>query len=234
MEKKYYIVVCNLKNSICFELPVNVQENNYARFYKNSLKHNIPLKLYEKLIKKGLFLNLSVGNNSNNSECTIHRLVACLYYNCLGKEIHHISKNKTENHICNLIPVSKKLHIQLDNIDMESNLYNSELVQIELLKKLKSRMTLAKNDELIYEILGDLTNGFTISELIQKYKSKIKKSTIYNLVAKYILFGDFIIWLKSHALTCNEELNGKLSSNWDNIIHFEQAKNQVWRGNKAS
>jgi len=234
MEKKYYVVICNLKNNICFELPVNVQANNYARFYKNSLKHSIPLKLYKKLIKRGLFLNLSVGNNSKNSECTIHRLVACLYYKCLGKEIHHISKNKTENHICNLIPVSKKLHIHLDNIDMESNLYNSELEQIELLKKLKSRTTLAKNDGLIYEILENFSKGSTILELIQQYKCKVKKSTIYNLVAKYILFEDFIIWLESHALTCNEELNGKLSSNWDNIIHFEQAKNQVWRGNKAS
>ena len=47
MEKKYYVVICNLKNNICFELPVNVQANNYARFYKNSLKHSIPLKLYK-------------------------------------------------------------------------------------------------------------------------------------------------------------------------------------------
>ena len=107
---KYYVIVENIEKPIHFELKTVSHIDKYVVFSKNDLKNNIPNDLYNLLVKRGLYNSAETGYSKNNSRCGHYRLVACLYQNILGKEIHHIYKNIGLNDITNIVPIEKPLH----------------------------------------------------------------------------------------------------------------------------
>ena len=154
---KLYIVIENTKESFANELEIlpNPQNDGYVRSEKYNLQELIPSKLYIKLVKNGLFELETTGFNGNNSPYGIHRLIMCLYNNCINNRVHHIDLNRSNNIICNLINGSKTWHDTIHNkMNKKEGLKESKRMQDELKRKLfkKDRNTLSNNLELIQEI----------------------------------------------------------------------------------
>lgn len=99
-EKVAFLVILNSHKDDVFKL--EVETTNYMRIRKFDLKNQISPKSYRKLINNGLFMDLYSGKNNNNGYIGVHRLMACLRENVLGKVVHHIDDDPLNNEINNL------------------------------------------------------------------------------------------------------------------------------------
>lgn len=154
---KLYILIENFNGASVHEIEIlpNPQNDGYIRFGKYNLQDLVPSKLYNDLVKNGLFEGKTTGTNGYNSPCGVHRLVMCLYDNCMNNKVHHIDKNRSNNNICNIINGStiwhKGLHGTMSNKEAKAEAINK---QNKLKSKLfrKKRTTLSNNKKLIQEI----------------------------------------------------------------------------------
>lgn len=229
--KEWYIVVENIKDG--YEFKINVLENDrhedsYIRFYKKELKQNISKSLFNKLLKNGLYKSKDAGKTLKNSLCSMHRLVASLYYDCTEKEVHHIDKNSQNNEIINLIPVNEDTHCLLDK-DIILNKIESHRIQNNYIQNaFKFRNVITNNENLIKDILIFKEKGFNKEQIHRKIKSKIKsKRTLHEILKLYFYTGELLGHLEFNyfpVLKCNS------SNIWRNITIFDYMINKVIQG----
>ncbi len=153
---KQYILIENFKDAKVAEFKISSSEDEYIRFKKFDLQSIIPRKLYEKLVKNSLYESLITGFNTNDSSCGIHRLVMCLYDNCIKNKVHHINKKCGINNICNLINGEKPWHDKVHReMTVEQGKIESFKKQNALKKKIfkSKRFTVANNEILVRKIL---------------------------------------------------------------------------------
>ena len=220
--KKRFLLIENIKVPIILELQKQPHKEGYITINKADLANNIPLKLRKILAQRGLASNEEIGMKTNKRFCW-HRLVACLYYNCIGRFVHHIYKNSLDtNDITNLIVVDEKQHKSIDNDKkncIRRGLKIQKILKDELFKQPKQ--TLANNDNIILKILELKKQGHSNKKIIKKLQSKIKQTKIYEHVKTFFYVDDFLKWLESKQNKPIHMLNEKTSKRWRKIIAFE-------------
>ena len=92
-------------------------------------------------------------------------------------------------------------------------------------KSFKENITVANNDELLWEILKLKNTGMKPKSIILIFHKLIKKSKIYEILSFYHYSKEFVIWLKIQQKQCFTELYGNLSEAWNKIIEFEACQN---------
>lgn len=219
-----FILVENIEEPIIKELKALPHPDGYITMSKAELAKIVGDKLYNKLVCRGIATTKEIGYRKNN-RFSWHRLVACIYYNCLDKEVHHINKVRIDNNIKNLIPLEKQEHAQIENLDEE----NARNLALDILCSLKAklkrkRQTVANNVDLIHEILECSMCGYKTTKLIKKYRHYIKKSSIYEIVKKGYYFSMFLYWLQNKEQQAWGRLNGNSLKRWIKIIEFENQK----------
>lgn len=112
-EDKVFLVILNSHKDDVFKL--EVETSDYMRIRKFDLKNQISPKSFRKLINNGLFMDSYSGKNNNNGYIGVHRLMACLKENILGKMIHHIDDNPLNNNIDNLQALLPEEHTDKTN-----------------------------------------------------------------------------------------------------------------------
>lgn len=151
---KNYIFIGNQQSTEIIELEQIPNDDGYITFGKYNVRDKLVPKPYSQMKRMGLFESLETAENNRNSPCGVHRLVMCLYSNCIGHKVHHIDKDRQANNICNLINMIKKKHDAVHRLSDKDGQEESFIVQNKLKKKLfrKPKSTLAQNEELIREI----------------------------------------------------------------------------------
>lgn len=224
---KYYLIIENTENPIKIELKTLPHTDGYIIFWKNNIRNNIPKSLYNKLVKNGLYSKPSVGMIEQDRITALHRLIACLYSNIQGLDIHHIFKDVRQNSICSLVPVEKSLHIKLDR-DEINGIQESLDIQTKWKNSIfrRHRNTLAQNVELIYLVMSMLSDGFNVNEIVKRINRKIKSSKIYELKRLYYHWQDFVKWLESDMDIETQEFNGNFLGRWEKVLKFEAVEPQ--------
>ena len=95
-----YLIILNSYKDGIYKLAV--ETTDYKRVRKFSLKDVIAPKTWKKLLKRGLYMSLYSGENTNNGYFDIQRLTKCLSENILGLQIDHIDSNSLNNNFNNL------------------------------------------------------------------------------------------------------------------------------------
>lgn len=157
--KTHYMLVENIKkpNLIEFEEDsINKLYSTYRKhWFKAQLKNN---RLYRRLAHMGLYKRIKSGLSNDNGLFNQHRLIMCLYQNILGMEVHHISKNKKQNEICNLVRFFHDSHAWVDNLPLEATEIGVE-VSLRMQKRQKkkifkpNRQSKVQNEYLVLELL---------------------------------------------------------------------------------
>jgi len=229
--KEWYMVVENIKDG--YEFKINVlgndrHEDSYIRFYKKELKQNISKSLFNKLLKNGLYKSKDAGKTLKNSLCSMHRLVASLYYDCTEKEVHHIDKNPENNEILNIIPVNEDTHCLLDK-DIIFNKIESHKIQNNYIQNtFKFRNVITNNENLIKDILIFEKKGLNKNQIHRKFKSKIKsKRTLHEILKLYFYTGELLEHLECN---CFSVLKCTFSNIWRNITIFDSMIKKVIQG----
>lgn len=205
---KYFLIIENIKNPIIKELKTLKNKDGYIVVSKKDFSQKISLKIRKKLAKRGICFTVENGLKCNKYFC-LHRLVACLYFDCIGLEVHHINKNTLCNSILNLVPLTPDFHKLVDN-DLKNGENFAKDVQNHLFSKKKKRnQTVANSDNVICEILKYKTCGFPTPKIIDKIQKYAKKSKIYEILNFYYYLEDFIKWLKIQHNQCFSEFYGK-------------------------
>ncbi len=150
---KVYIIVENINRPVIpLDLQISKNSNGYIITKQNILK-TLPKRLYQKLVKNGVFEKLETEQNKNNSTFSIHRLVLSLYTGCLNQKVHHINFCRNFNAIPNLINMIKPKHDKTHKLRRKDailwGLKDQDKLKVKLFKPKKH--TLAEN--LISEIL---------------------------------------------------------------------------------
>ena len=213
------IIIENISKPIFATLKVQPSADDYITINKNDLFKVIPKKLYMSLAKQGLATTVKIGLK-RNKRFSWHRLICCGYYNCLGREVHHIDKNPKNNGIINLVPISRDFHMRLDKNVGEAYIYSRLLQNLELNKK-KNKNTLAKNVLVILDVLRMKSEGRKTCDIVKSLSAKIKKSTVYNILKKYYYAEEFLKWLNSQEQQCFTDLDGNFCKRWDGILKFD-------------
>ena len=220
--KQRFILIENIKEPIILELNKQPHREGYITINKADLANNIPYKLLKILAKRGLASSEEIGLRTNKRFCW-HRLVACLYYNCIGKFVHHIHKDSRNiNDITNLIVLNEIEHKSIDN-DRINYLERG----LEIQKNLKdnffkpNKQTLANNDHIILKILILKKKGLNNRRIIKKLKTKIKQTKVYEHIKTFFYIDDFLRWLESEQNKPIQRLNEKIRKRWQKIIDFE-------------
>lgn len=226
LKVKRFLLIENISQPILLELKPTPNTDGYITMSKKHLNKNLPKKIIKSFASRGYASTIEIGLKTNKSFCW-HRLVACLYYNCLGKEIHHIMpEDKTCNDITNLVPLKKHFHNNLHKLDLAFATSLARNEQTILRKKsFKENITVANNDELLWEILKLKNTGMKPKSIILIFHKLIKKSKIYEILSFYHYSKEFVIWLKIQQKQCFTELYGNLSEAWNKIIEFEACQN---------
>ncbi len=220
VEKRRFMLVENIEKPILVELKELAHRENYVTFEKFNLKNFIPLNLYKKIAKNGLYKLATKGFDKINSRFGLHRLVCSLFSNIEHMEIHHINKIPNINNIVNLLPVTKALNEKLDHSDDET------LVKF-LQKEYKSsvikapKQTLAQNDSIILKVLGLKEKGLKTKKIVKCLKSKIKQTSVYKISKTFFYSKEFLKWLESDMNKPIQELDEKFRKRWERIIEFE-------------
>lgn len=188
-----YLLIENIKKSVIYKLKILPNLDGYIVFCKQDFAKKLPLNIRRKFAKRGIAMTYERGLKDSKSFC-FHRLISSLYYNCLNLEIHHIDKNKHNNFFENLVPLTAQKHKEIENninciklsLEEKSNLAN----------KTKSKITLAKNEDLIMEILNLKLQNKSLFETEKLINYKIKKSKIAEIISFFYYSKDFLKWLK--------------------------------------
>lgn len=182
---KYYILLANAgENSGVFEIKLTSNSAKYVVSKKNDLKAIVPNKLFKKLVNRGLYKNKKSALSGWNNRWAIHRLVACLTYNIIDFEVNHIA-SKDDNDIGSLNPTTRGRNEEYKN-NNQLAIEDKEKIDRELLKrKVNSRNTLAKNPNLIKEILYLHYEENLQPKEIHKKLKRISLTKIYDIINFY-------------------------------------------------
>lgn len=132
----------------------------------------------------------------------LHRLAMCIKDNIKGLTVHHIDKNKFNNNIKNLLPVTQEENNSYELLNMEEQIKKGIEVKKYYDKKKKEKskqlkQTISRNEELQKEIII-YSLKHKGKEVIKKFKNKIKTpQTIRNIVNYYFYAKEFLNWLKT-------------------------------------
>ena len=222
-----YILVENVSKPILSELKLVPNSDGYITMNKSVLAQILGEKLYKCLAQKGLAMTEETALSLNNRFCW-HRLVACIYYNCIGKEIHHINKDVTDNNINNLVPLKKNEHQTIEKMDSE-NCKNISLwyQDQEKIKRRRKRETIASNDNVIKEIIESFLLGDSVSKIVKKLNRRIKKSSVYKIIGRFHYAKEFLFWLHNQEQQACKRLYGNSKKRWGKIIEYENLKHII-------
>lgn len=188
-----YLLIENIKKSVVYKLKILPNLDGYIVFCKQDFAKKLPLNIRRKFAKRGIAMTYERGLKDNKSFC-FHRLISSLYYNCLNLEIHHIDKNKHNNFFENLVPLTAQKHKKIENC---LNCFELSLKEKEnLTNKAKNKITLAKNENLILEILNLKAQNQSILKIEKTINHKIKKSKIAEILSFFYYSSDFLKWIK--------------------------------------
>ena len=219
-KQEYYFIVENLKDSVIFQLKRTDEQSPYIKFEKKHFRNRVGEKIFDILAKRGLCTQEHIALSSGTNPLSIHRLITCLYQNIIGLEVHHNNKNKADNRISNLSPITHKYH---DFLDKQQGEKYEKLTSIlhknfreKVCKEDEKRNTLANRKEIVLDVLGDLASGKSVKDISNE---KIKKTKIYELKKYYFYLNEFINYLREFINLKFVLLNGNLSNlNIENFI----------------
>lgn len=218
---KVYIIVENIDMPVFQELKVILNGDKYAVVDKSNFSKILPLKIRKKLAKRGLCSTVDIGLKTNKYFC-LHRLIACLYFNCLNLQVHHINKNISDNHISNLVPLTTDFHKVVDN-DLRNGEAFAKNTQFQLLNKCKKfNLTVANNENILKEIIELKNASISIKEIINKLKRFIKKSKVYEICNFFYYSKEFIKWLELQSNCEFSQFYGKCHNFWFKTLQFEK------------
>lgn len=190
----YFLIIENINNPIFEKLKVIKNPDNYIVVDKRHFTEIVPIKIRKKLAKRGLCSSFEIGMKANKYFC-LHRLVACLYFNCIGFEVHHINKNPSDNYFLNLVPL-KTSHHKLIDADLQNGELFAKEEQFYLLNKLKKNYkTVASNKDVLNEFLNLKNKNYSLKEILRKLKRYLKKSKIYELNLFFHYSNEFKNWV---------------------------------------
>lgn len=217
-----YVIVENIKKSILVKLKTESHADKYIVFLKNALRSKIPKCVYKHLVKNGLYGSIENGIKLDNTRFGLSRLVACLYHNILGLEVHHIYKDVSLNDISSLVPVSRDVHVRLDKLPLEQGMQQSNIIQKKLLQEsLKSRITLASNDSVILEFLELRQKDSNKKSIIQKFKKYMGQSKIYEYLGFFFYCSEFQSLLEMPSNEMSERFNEISFEYWQKVFKYE-------------
>ena len=147
------LIVENIGNPIYLKLKTKFNESGYLITSKRNLKNNLSEKQFKCIIHRGLNEDLDIGLNSL-SDFLVHRMVAAVYYNIIGLQIHHLDKSRTNNYIWNLVPIDGAAHLLMGESDRMEEFDKAIELERALQDEQFRRTNRTKvNDEVIEEIL---------------------------------------------------------------------------------
>lgn len=217
-----YLIIENIKVSKIFKIETVAHKDGYVITSRKCLQDFMPVNAFKSLLKQGLYMTEKAKNSSYDNKIGLHRLNLCLYVDITGISVHHIDKNKQNNYILNLLPISsEKIHTELDHSD--PNLELACNLQKDFKRKIfkTKNQTIASNDEIILEILNLKVQGLKTNAIIKKLKSKIKKSSVYKIIKEFFYAKDFLNAIKNGTIRELSEFDGKTMDKWEYIKAFE-------------
>lgn len=146
------IIIENVENSYAIEFSTKFNKDGYVLASKRRLKNQLPRELYDFLIKRGLNKDLEIGLEGK-SDFLVHRLVACLYYNILGLEVHHFDTTPINNYIWNLVPVEENVHDEWKKLDLYEEFYLALEKEAEMKRKYYTDEYSTKASNAVIDIL---------------------------------------------------------------------------------
>lgn len=218
--KTHYMLIENIEkpNLIKFEEDIlNKTYDTYRKFwFKAQLAND---RLYSKLAHMGLYKNPGAAFNNNDSLFSQHRLIMCIYQNISKMEVHHISKDKKQNEICNLVRFFHDSHKWIDNLPFEATEIGVE-VSLRMQKRQKrkifkpNRQSKIQNEYLILDLLKN--KHYSIN------KKKLHKNT-RDKISNYYFYGkEFIKWYEDLKDKEIPPLNVEFQERWRHILDFEK------------
>lgn len=217
-----YLIVENIKDSRIFKIETIPHKDGYVITSRKYLQDFMPVKAFQTLLKQGLYMTEKAKNSTNDNKICLHRLNLCLYQKIIGSSVHHIDKNKHNNSITNLLPISnEKIHSDLDHKDYDLK------IAYKLQKEFKSQVfkpknqTVASNDDVIFEILNLKVQELNVNAIIKKMKSKIKKSSVYKILKDFFYVKEFLQALENNSIQEFSRFDGKTLNKWEYIKAFE-------------
>lgn len=195
---KYTLIVENIKQPLTVELNTYLNQDSYHVCNLYQLTNQLPNKIIQKLMDRGLYKTPNL-QRKNTSSFAIHRLVCCIGYMSINNTtIHHINKNKTDNDINNLTPISLSVNIFLDTIDDYNHMLLAgrmfkDIVDDKIKKEInKHRYSVASNGNLHKDII-EYKQQHQTKEVVNKFKQYIRTpQAIRDIINYYFYVRDFI------------------------------------------
>lgn len=217
-----YLIIENIKNSKIFKIETTPHKDGYVITSRKCLQDFIPERAFKTLLEQGLYMTEKAKNSSHDNKIGLHRLNLCLYEKIAGISVHHIDKDKQNNCIMNLLPITnEKIHTVLDHEDSSFELAN------KLQKKFKDKIykprnqTVASNDDIILEILNLKLQGLAVEEILKELNFKIKNSSVYKIIKEFFYAKEFLEAIKDDSVQDFSEFDGKIFKKWEYIKAFE-------------
>ncbi len=199
--RKRFLIIENIKNPMIIELKFFSNNSNYLVCPLSELSQ-LPNRIKKLILKQGLFMTEKADREKYNPLITLHRLVCCIKYNIKNLTIHHIDKNKRNNHISNLFPITQEENNKYELLEEQEQVkigkdQYKKFIQKQNHIKLNRRNTLSNNNDLQKDILLFSVDN-SIKRVIKKFRTKIKTpQTIRNIINYYFYAEAFINWLKT-------------------------------------
>ena len=184
-----------------FELKTFTSSDKYIRFNQNSIKDFLGSKSFKLLLENGLFKTKMI--REYNATLDIQRLVGCLYSDITSMEMHHINKDKSDNHFTNIVPLESEVNKHIDSLPLNELIEFGKQKHKEWEQRInkKKRDTVANNPYLIIDILSNSINktAVAIHKLFRKEIKSIK--TIRNILNTYFYKEDFLQYLQRNKIS---------------------------------
>ena len=185
--RKRFLIIENIKNPMIIELKFFSNNSNYLVCPLSELSQ-LPNRIKKLILKQGLFMTEKADREKYNPLITLHRLV--------------IDKNKRNNHISNLFPITQEENNKYELLEEQEQVkigkdQYKKFIQKQNHIKLNRRNTLSNNNDLQKDILLFSVDN-SIKRVIKKFRTKIKTpQTIRNIIHYYFYAEAFINWLKT-------------------------------------
>ena len=216
------MLVENIEKPILIELEQVPHSENYVVFLKNNLRGKLPPALFNKLARNGLYSTIENGIKEDDTRFGLNRLIACLYQNILGLQVHHIDKKLHWNDVTSIVPIDKDKHNWIHSLLNGEDIVESRKLQAEQKNKIfKRRHTLASNNDLVFELIKMKSQNMKPKEIIKLLKGKLKKSTIYANIKYFFYPNEFLKWIIGKKNITLPPLDGKFNERWQKILEFD-------------